>query len=132
MIAAFLGDAAHAGAVLRASGAVRPEAIGLGARRVLDRHRGRRMIEMRVRDQDMRDGLAAQRAEQRRDMRSELRPRVDHGDLAMSDDVGARALEGERAGVARDDAADERRQRRGDAVINVDVAAKGDLGGHVA
>src|SRR6266852_1623032 len=85
-----------------------------------------------VRDQDVRDRLAAQCAEQRLDMPGNLRPRVDDRDLAMSDDVGARALEGEGAGVARDDAADERRHRRCDAVVDIDVTAKGNLGGHVA
>ena len=31
---------------------------------------------------------------------------IDHRDLAIADDIGAGAAEGERAGIARDDAAD--------------------------
>src|SRR6185312_16932530 len=92
MVAALLGDAADAGLVLGAARAVWPEAVGLGAGRLLDRRRGRRMIEMRVRDQDVRDGLAAERGEQRVDMRRDVGPGIDEGDLAVPDDIGAGAL----------------------------------------
>ena len=50
--------------------------------------------------------------QQRLDMLVEIRAGIDHRDLAVADDIGAGAAEGERAGIARDDAADHRRDRR--------------------
>lgn len=41
VIAAFLGDATHAGAILGAAGAMGAEAVGGGACRLLQRRRGR-------------------------------------------------------------------------------------------
>src|SRR6185312_11459669 len=110
----------------------RPEAVGLGTGRLLDRGRRRRMVEMRVGDEDVRHRLGAERGEQRVDMRGDVGPGIDDGDPALPDDISAGALEGERARIARDDAADERRQRRDCAIIDVDVAAERDLGGHFA
>jgi len=65
----------------------------------------------------MADRLAGERREQRVDMIRQRRPRIDDGDAAAPDDIRAGALEGEGARIARDDAADQRRQRLGDAVL---------------
>ncbi len=129
-IAAFLGLAADA--FLRPARAMRAEAIGLGAGRSLDRGRGGRVVVMRVGDEDVGDGLAVERLQQRVDMVLLLRAGIDHRDLAVADDVGAGALEGERAGIARDDAADQRRQPLGPPVFEGEVAAERDFTGHDA
>ena len=71
---------------------------GRAGRRLDARHR-RRMIAMGVGDEDMRDGLAAHRVEQRRDMGLVERAGIDDGDTAAPDDVAHRALEGERAWI---------------------------------
>ena len=86
---------------------------------------------MRMGDEDMGDGLAVERLQQRVDMILLLRAGIDHRDLAVADDVGAGALEGERAGIARDDAADQRRQPLGPPVFEGKVAAERDFTGHV-
>ena len=70
---------------------------------------------MRVGDHDMRHRLAPQRVEKRIAMRWDIRPRIDHGDLAVADDVAAGAREGERAAVAGNDPADAKAQAETDA-----------------
>ena len=57
---------------------------------------------MGVRDQNMRHGFMRQRLQQRVDMRLVERSGIDHRHIAMTDDIGARTLEGERPGVACD------------------------------
>ena len=57
------------------------------------------MIAMRVGHEDMGDGFAAHRIEQRRDMRLVERTGIDDGDVALADDVGQGPLEGERARI---------------------------------
>ena len=85
---------------------------------------------MRVRDQDMRDLLAREAREQRLDMIGEVRPRVDHRDLAVADDIGPGAAEGKGAGIARHDAPDHRRDRLQPAIFERKFATKRDLDGH--
>src|SRR5690349_25033911 len=65
-------------------------------------------------------------------MCGDCRARVDDGDFAVADDIGAGALEGEGAWIARDHAADERAQRGDGAVLDLEIAAEGNLNGHVA
>ena len=60
---------------------------------------------MRVGDEDVRHGLAAHRIEQRRNMRFVERAGIDDRDLAMAEDVGDRALVGERPRIVAQDAA---------------------------
>src|ERR1044071_2174761 len=60
----------------------------------------------------------------------ELRPGIDDRDLALPDHIGAGALEGERAGVLRDDPADPRRHRFEPAVFESDLAAKRNIDSH--
>ena len=81
----------------RTRGAMRAFAIGLGAGRLHDMRHRRRMIAMRMRDEDMADGLAADRVEQRGNVFAVVRARIDDRDLAAPDDIGDRSLEGERA-----------------------------------
>src|SRR5205085_8126430 len=88
------------------------------------------MVAVGVGDQDMRDLLASEPGEQRFNMIGEVGPRVDHRDLAMADDIGPGASERERAWIARDDAADHRRDRLQTAILERKLATERDLDGH--
>ena len=88
-----------------ARGAVRPLRQHDRAGRGLDRTYGRRMIAVGVRDQDMGDGFTAHGIKQRLHMRRIVRPGIDDRDFAAADDVTHRALEGERARIVGEDAA---------------------------
>src|SRR6202011_728319 len=112
------------------SAGVRAEPISRRAGRPLERPRRRRVVAMRVGDQDMRDLLAREAGEQRLDMIGEVRPRVDHRDLAVADDIGPGAAEGKGAGIARHDAPDHRRNRLQPAIFERKLAAERDLAGH--
>ena len=57
------------------------------------------------------DRLVAQRMKHRVDMFSDIGTRIDDGYLAVADDIGAGAMKGERARIARDDPPDIRRYR---------------------
>ena len=63
---------------------------------------------MGVGDEDMRDGLARECLLQRSDMLGQIGTGVDHRDLAVPDDIGAGALEGEGARITCQHAADQR------------------------
>ena len=131
VVAAFLGRAADAGAVIGAARAVR--AIAIGRARRSPRFTAAAAGEWSRCVWVMRMCVTVsprERLEQRLDMLGEVGAGIDHRDLAVADDVGAGALEGEGAGVARDDAADQRRQRLGDAVLEGEVAAEGDFRRH--
>src|SRR5437660_2043437 len=78
----------------------------------------------------MGDPLLGEARRERRDMLFELGAGVDHRDLALPDDIGAGALEGERAGIARDNAADARRDPFEPAVFEGDLATIGNLDSH--
>ena len=82
--------------VQRPRGAVRAFGIDGGAGRVLDRGHRRGMVAMRVGDENMRHRLVAHGIEQRGDVDRIVGAGIDDGDLAAADDVGERALEGER------------------------------------
>ena len=69
------------------------------AGRGLDRRHAGRMIAVGVGDENMRDGLAAHRIEQRRAVGGVLGTGIDDRDFAAADDVAHRALEGERARI---------------------------------
>ena len=66
------------------------------------------MVLVGMGDQDMRDRLAPHRIEQGLDMAREVGAGVDDGDVAGADDIAAGTRESDRAGIAGDDAADER------------------------
>ena len=78
-IAVFFADAA----------AMRSVTIGRRAGQFLERRSSRRMIAMRMRDENMRDGLAFERAHQCFNMRVDHRAGIDHRDLTVADDVQA-------------------------------------------
>src|SRR6185312_6412437 len=61
------------------------------------------MVAMRMRDEDVRDGLAPHGIEQRGEMRGIVGTRIDDRDLAASDDVAQRPLERERPGIVGHD-----------------------------
>ena len=92
----------HAG--LDAPRAVGAEAVARRAGGGLHRTAGGRVIAMGVGHQQMRDGLALERVEQRVDVLGEIGPGIDDGDIAPAQHVGAGAVPGEGARVARDDA----------------------------
>ena len=85
---------------------------------------------MGVGDEDVRHLLVGEPREERGDVLFELGAGIDDRDLALADDIGAGALEGERAGVLRDDAADSRRHRFEPAVFEGDLVAKGNVDSH--
>src|SRR5260370_27852135 len=63
-------------------------------------------------------------------MIGEVRPRVDHRNLAVADDISPGAAEREGAGIARYDAADHRRDRLQPAIFERKLAAERDLDSH--
>jgi len=92
----------------------------------------RRMVAMRVSDQDVRHTLRRETGEQGLHMLGEVGAWVDHRNLAAADHVGAGAPEGEWAGVARDDTADPRCYRFEPTVFEREFAAKRNVDGHAA
>ena len=73
-----------------------------------------------MRDEDVRDGLAAHGIKQRRDVRRIVRARIDDRDLAAAHDVADRPLEGEWPRVVGDDAANARRDLFGAAGLKLE------------
>ena len=63
---------------------------------------------MAVGDEDMRHGLTLEGLLERLEMFGQLRARVKHSHVSMSDDVDASPDIGERAGIVRNDTANER------------------------
>ncbi len=90
----------------------------------------RRMVDVGVRDQHVTDPLALGRRKDRVDMFGIGRTRVDHRDIAVTEDVGARAVQRERTGILGDDSADQRRQFGDRAVLEFEFAPKRDLHTH--
>src|SRR5262245_60024256 len=76
-----------------------------GARRRLDAGGRGRMVAVRMGDEKVRDGCAAHRIEQRRDVVLVIGPGVDDRHRVVSDDVAHGSLEGERARIVREHAA---------------------------
>ena len=70
--------------------------------------RKRTVIAMGMGDEDRLDLFALDRGEDRREMGSVSRARIDDRDRAVADDIGAGAVEGEGRGVRRDEAAHKR------------------------
>ena len=114
-------------AAVAAMGAV---AIGRRSGRLLKGGRCRRMIAMGMCDQDMRDGLAFDRTLKGRNMIVIQRPRIDHCNLALPDDIGTGSVKRETAGVVTDHAPDQRAYLVDNAVFELDVPNEGD--GHIA
>src|SRR5215472_19162474 len=88
------------------------------------------MVAVRLGDKNMRDLFAREAGEQSVDMVGEIGTRVDHRDLALPDNVCAGAPKGKGTGIARDDAADHRRDWLQPAVFEQKLAAEGDLDSH--
>jgi hypothetical protein len=91
-----------------ARGTVRALAVGFGAGGFGDRGCGRRVVAVRVRDQNLRDGFTAERGKDRVDMAGIGRARIDDGDRPFAYYISVGALERERARVVGDDAPDAR------------------------
>ena len=100
---------------------MRAVAVDLGAGCLGDRRRRGHVIDMGVRDQDMRDGLAAHRVQHGIDMILLVGAGIDDRHLAVPDDGGAGALEGEGTGIAGDDATDVGRHLHRRAVVELEV-----------
>ncbi len=79
------------------------------AGRRLDLRHRRRVIAMRMGDENVGDGFVAHGIEQRRHMGVVVRPRIEDRHFAAADDVAHRALEGERARIVGQHRADARR-----------------------
>ena len=75
---------------------------------LLKRCRRGGMIHMGMGNQNMGDRLACERLSERCDVLFNHGPRVDDGNLAMTDDIGACAVKGKSRGVARGHAANKR------------------------
>ena len=88
------------------------------------------MVRVRVCDDDLRDALPRfECVDDRVDMRRDVGTRVDHRDIAASDDVGAGAEIGELARVLRDDAPDQRRDLIDAPVLDLEIADERDRRG---
>lgn len=68
--------------------------------------RQRRMIQMRVRGEDVRDPLAFDRFLQRIEMRIDHGTRINHRNFTIADDVDARSQIGEGPRILRDHPSD--------------------------
>jgi len=111
---------------------VRPLPVGLGARRRLDAGGTGRVIPVRMSDQDMGDGLAAHRIEQRRPMGLVDRAGIDDGDSAAAHDVAHGALEGERPRIVAEQSPHPRDHLFDLPGRQVEAAVEGDVLGHGA
>ena len=107
---------------------MRAVGIDLGAGRLGERGRRRHVIDMGVGDQDVRHRLAAHGAQHGVDMVLLVGAGIDDRHLAVADDVGAGALEGEGTGIVGDDAADQRRHFHRRAVVELEVLDEGNAG----
>ena len=88
------------------------------------------MVAVRVRDQHVADPLAVGRRKNGIDVFGIGRTGIDHGDVAVAEDVGAGAVQREWTGILRDDPADQRRQLGHCAVFEIELAPKRDLHAH--
>ena len=127
-VAAFL----HLGALLMAAAAMGAATPDRRAGALLQRPGEGRVVDMGVGDEDMGDGVAAERRHQGVEMAVDHRPGIDHGHLAVADDIGAGAVKGESAGIGRHDAPDQRRNVDAFARRLVGRAVEGNLDGHSA
>ena len=84
---------------------MRPLRQYLGAGRIFDFSRGRRVIAMRVSNEDMRNGFVTHCIQQRRDMRDIVGAGIDNRHLAAPDDVADCTFERERAWIIGHDRA---------------------------
>src|SRR5271169_268825 len=106
------------------------EAIGRGPGCRLQRRCRRRMVAMGVRNQDVSHLFAGKSGQQCRDVLVEIRAGIDDRDVAVADDIGPGAAEGERARIARDNAANARRHPLEPAVFEGKFAAERNLDSH--
>ena len=98
--------------------------------RGLQRARGRRVVAVGVRDEDVRDGLAAHGLKERLDMGRRVRARIDDRDLPAADDVAAGAGEGVGPGIVGDDPAHERAHGDAGAGADREIEVEAEVGGH--
>ncbi len=112
------------------AGAVRSLCVHRGAGRGLDLRHRRRMVAMRMGDEDVRDRLAAHGIEQRRDVGVVVGAGVKDRDLAAADDVADRACEGERAGIVGHDRPHVRRDLFRSAGYEIEALVIGDVVAH--
>jgi hypothetical protein len=83
---------------------------------------------MRVGDEDVSDRLAPHGAQDGIDVILEVWAGIDDCHLAVADDVGAGAPEGEGAGIVGDHAADERCHLHRRAVVELELLDEGNAG----
>ena len=100
---------------------------GRGDRRAgqsLERPGRERMVAMRMGDEDGGNAGAADGVAERIQMRRVVRTRVDDDKIAIADQIGVRAAEGEGAGIGCCDAAHARDDLHGIAVAGVEIAVE--------
>ena len=108
-------------------GAVAPVAVGRRRGVVCKGAAARRVVVVGVRYQHVGDGLPGGGANERVDVGGVGRAGIDDGDVAAPDDVGAGAVERERARISGHHAPDQRRQLRHRAVLELQLAPEGDV-----
>jgi hypothetical protein len=106
------------------------EGEGRCAGQLFKRLGGGRMVHMRMGDEDMGNGFPFDRRQQCFDVIVHQRAGVDHRYLALADNIGARAFEGEAARIIGGHPADQRRYLVAAAIFDIDVAHKRDLAAH--
>ena len=109
---------------------VRPLGEHFCAGRRLDLRHRRRVIAMRMGDENVGDGFVAHGIEQRRHMGVIVRSRVEDRHFAAADDVAHRALEGERARIVGQHRADARRDVADRIGLEVEALIEGDVVAH--
>ena len=109
-------------AVRNLAGAMRPEADGRCVRVSGQEAASGRVVHVRMRHKHVRDGLALCGTRNRFDVHGIRRARVDHGNVATSQDVGAGTVECERTRIASDHATYARAQFRHLAIGKVQFA----------
>ena len=78
-----------------------------------------------MRYENVGDILVLERALQRQQMFRDIRPGIDHGNIVIANHVNTSALEGERAGIGRENAMDQRRNRKAFAEGHIEIPLEG-------
>lgn len=84
------------------------------------------MVSVRVRDEDVGDRFSIKGTFQRLHVGRKIRTRVDDGNVAIADDVGAGAVVGERRWIIGDYATNQRRESVDNAVLEFHFTNEGD------
>ena len=117
----------HRHALLVLAGAMRPVGVGGRVTHLAQQRAAGRMVIVGVGHQHVGDALPFGGLHDGVDVGGVRRARVDDRHVAAADDVGAGAVERERAGVLRDHPPNQRAQRRRLAILEIQLAPEGNL-----